>query len=62
MPVTVMLRRERMTHNGTHSMRRPDLTPEVSSQYQAVATQIARARRLRAVHLDVFWWSEDRDT
>ena len=38
------------------------LTPEVSAQYQAVATQIAKARKLRAVHLDVFWWSEDRDT
>ena len=38
------------------------LTPEVSAQYQVVATQIARGRRLRPVHLDVFWWSEDRDT
>jgi hypothetical protein len=38
------------------------LTPEVSAQYQVVATRIARARRLRPVHLDVFWWSEDRDT
>jgi len=37
------------------------LTPEVSAQYQRVATQIAKAYRLRAVHLDVFWWSEDRD-
>jgi len=38
------------------------LTPTVSAHYQAVATQIARARKLRVVHLDAFWWSEDRDT
>src|SRR5262245_3596643 len=37
------------------------LTPELSARYQAVASQIAGARKLRAVHLDVFWWSEDRD-
>jgi len=37
------------------------LTPDVSAQYQAIATQIARTRRLRVVHLDVFWWSKDRD-
>jgi hypothetical protein len=37
------------------------LTPEVSARYHAVANQIARARKLHAVHLDVFWWSEDRD-
>src|SRR5688572_15244445 len=30
--------------------------------HQAVATHIARARKLPVVHLDVFWWSEDRDT
>jgi hypothetical protein len=38
------------------------LTPAVSAQYQAVAAQIARALKMRTVHLDVFWWSEDRDT
>ena len=36
------------------------LTPEVSAQYQVVGIQIARARRLRPVHLDVFWWSKGR--
>jgi hypothetical protein len=38
------------------------LTPAVSAQYQAVAAQIARALKMRTVHLDVFWWSDDRDT
>ena len=38
------------------------LTPVVSAQYQEVAAQIARALKMRTVHLDVFWWSEDRDT
>ena len=37
------------------------LTPEVSAQYQSVATRVARARRVRPLHLDVFWWSEGRD-
>ena len=38
------------------------LTPEVSAHYQIVAGHIAKARKIRPVHLDVFWWSEDRDT
>lgn len=38
------------------------LTPEVSAHFQTVATEIAKVRKLRVVHLDVFWWSDDRDT
>ena len=37
------------------------LVPDVSAQYQAAATKIARRLRVRRVHLDVFWWSADRD-
>ena len=37
------------------------LTSEVSARYQEVATKIARARRVRRVHLDVYWWSLQRD-
>ena len=37
------------------------LNPRVSAKYQAIAVWIARQRGVRRVHLDVFWWSEDRD-
>ena len=37
------------------------VTSEVSARYQEVATRIARARRMRRVHLDVHWWSLERD-
>jgi hypothetical protein len=60
--VTAMQLR-RVTH-GRNLPRWPGvgaLHPGVSAQYQAAATQVARARRVRRVHLDVFWWSEERD-
>jgi len=37
------------------------VTPQVSAEYQQVAAKIGRALRMRRVHLDVFWWSEERD-
>ena len=39
-----------------------NLTPQVSAQYQAVAAEIGKASRVKRVHLDVFWWSKERDT
>ena len=38
------------------------LTSEVSARYQEVATRIARARKVRRLHLDVYWWSLERDS
>lgn len=38
-----------------------NLTPQVSAQFQSVAAQISRASRLKRVHLDVYWWSQERD-
>jgi len=38
------------------------VTPQVSAQYQAVAAAIGKALNIRRVHLDVFWWSEERDS
>jgi len=37
------------------------VTSEVSARYQAVATKMARAREVRRVHLDVYWWSLERN-
>lgn len=38
------------------------LTPQVSAQYQEAAAKIAKASHTRRVHLDVFWWSAERDS
>ena len=38
------------------------ITAEEHQHYQEVAAQVVKARSLKRVHLDVFWWSEERDT
>jgi len=60
----VTARRLRELGEGAGLPRWPGVnavTSEVSARYQEVATKIARARRVRRVHLDVYWWSLERD-
>ena len=37
------------------------LSKQLNADYQRAATKIARSRRMRRVHLDVFWWATSRD-
>ena len=56
--------RLRQSEEGTALPRWPGvggITAEAHAQYQRVAAQVARARSIKRVHLDVFWWSEERD-
>lgn len=37
------------------------LKPELSDEYQAIASEYAESKRIPRVHLDVFWWGTRRD-
>jgi len=36
------------------------LTPETSALYQDAARRVAKHRGIERVHLDVYWWGDDR--
>lgn len=62
---SITAKRIREATQGAELPRWPgvrNLTPQVSAQYQAVAAQIGKGSRVKRVHLDVFWWSQERDT
>jgi hypothetical protein len=62
---SITAKRIRGTKQGAELPKWPgvkNLTPQVSAQFQSVATQIGRASKVKRVHLDVYWWSQERDT